>query len=111
MNREEILLKSQQENKNQDLYEKEVMVKAGNVAAITVTILASFFFVVQIVVGLGVNLGLYALVFSILAAGFIVKSLYLKRRHEVFVAIMYVALTVLCSVGHIYHLVTASTIL
>ncbi|MFT3984148.1 MAG: DUF6442 family protein [Lachnospiraceae bacterium] len=111
MNKEEVLAKSRSENKEQDLYEKEVMIKAGNAAAITAAIVASIFFIIQILVGLGMNYGLYAIVFAILTAGFIVKSIYLKRRHEIIVAMIYMTFTLFFSISHIYHLIVTSTIL
>lgn len=111
MNKEEILAKSRKENKDQDIYEKEVLKLGGNAGAVTAAILATIFFVVQILVGGGMNYGLYAIVFSVSATGFTVKAIKLKRKHEIVVAIMYIILTLLSSTAHIYNLITASTIL
>ncbi|MDD2427586.1 MAG: DUF6442 family protein, partial [Eubacteriales bacterium] len=63
MNKEEILAKSRAENKNQDVFAKEVSRIGGNVAAAVAAILATIFFVIQILVGSGTNYGLYAIVF------------------------------------------------
>ena len=111
MNKEEILEKSRMENKNQDIFEKEVMKEGGNIGAIVAMILATIFFVIQIFVGGGMNYGLYAVVFSIFASGFVVKAIRLKRKHEIFVAFMYVIAVLLFSVAHIYQLISSSTIL
>lgn len=111
MNKAEILAKSRKENKNQDFYEKEVLKLGGYVGAVAAIILATIFFIVQIVVGEGMHYGLYAIVFSVLGAGFVVKALNLKRRHEIIVAILYIIATLLLSVAHIYNLINASTIL
>lgn len=111
MNKEEILEKSRKENKNQDIFEKEVMREGGNIGAIVAAILATIFFVIQILVGEGMNYGLYAVVFSIFAAGFVVKAIRRKRRHEIAVAILYIIATLMFSAAHIYQLFAASTIL
>jgi hypothetical protein len=111
MNKDEILKISRKENKNQDVYEKEVMREAGNIGAIVAVILVTIFFVIQIVVGEGMNYGLYAVAFSVPATGFIVKAVRLKRKHEIFIAVIYVIAVLLFSFAHIYQLVTTSTIL
>lgn len=111
MNKKEILERSRKENKNQDIFEKEVLQQGGNVGAMTAAILATVFFVIQIFVGKGMNYGLYAVVFSIPSAGFVVKAIRLKRRHEVIVAAIYIIATLMFSAAHIYNLITASLIL
>lgn len=111
MNKEEILKKSRLENKNRDLFEKEVFREGGNIGAVVAVALATIFFVIQIVVGEGMNYGLYAVVFSVLAAGFTVKAIRLKRKHELVVAIVYIVATLLFSIAHIHQLITTSTIL
>lgn len=111
MNREEILEKSRTENKNQDVYEKEVIRDAANYGACAAGILATIFFVIQIFVGGGMNYGLYAVVFAIPAAGFIYKAIRLRRRHEIVVACIYAVATLMFSAAHIYNLITSSVIL
>lgn len=107
MEREEILAQSRKENKEQDLYEQEV-IKTGNNIAITVAAcLATIFFIIQILTGGGMNYGLYAVLFSMLATTFIVKVIRLKRKHEIFVAVLYSAMTILSSIAHILNLVSA----
>ncbi len=108
MDRNEILAKSREENKNRDVHEKEVLIEGGNIGAITAVVLSTIFFVVQILLGKGMNYALYAVVFSILAASFIVKAVKLKRKHEIAVAVIYVLLTILLSIGHIYYLMGTS---
>lgn len=93
MNKEEILEKSRKENKNQDIYEKEVLKIGGNAGAVTSMILATIFFIVQILVGEGMNYGLYAIVFSVSATSFTVKAIKLKRKHEIAAAIAYITIT------------------
>lgn len=111
MNKEEILEKSRMENKNQDVYEKEVLKQGGNIAAIVAAILATVFFVIQILLGEGMNYGLYAIVFSIPATGFVVKAICMKRKHEIAIAAIYLLAALAFSAAHIYQLFTSSTIL
>ncbi len=108
MTKEEILEKSRQENKQQDVYEKEVLREGGNVGAIAASALATVFFIVQIFLGGGMNYGLYAVVFSIVAANFTVKAIHLKRRHEIALAAFYIIFTLMLSAAHIYNLATAA---
>ena len=111
MNREEILAASRKENKNQDVYEKEVVVQGNRYACIAAAILATAFFVIQIFTGGGMNYGLYAVVFAMPMAGFWVKYAKLHKKHELFVDICYTAVVLLFSAAHIYGLFSASTIL
>jgi hypothetical protein len=111
MNKEEVLEISRRENKNRDVYEKEVLKEGGNIGAIIAVIMATIFFVIQIAVGGGMNYGLYAVVFSVPATGFVVKAIRLKRRHEIVIAVIYTLCVLLFSFTHIYQLISTSTIL
>ncbi len=111
MNKEEVLEKSRRENNNRDIYENEVLREGGNIGAIVAAILAAIFFIVQIMLGGGQNYGLFAVVFSIPAASFVVKAVRLRRKHEIAIAILYVFTTLAFSLAHIWQLVKASMIL
>lgn len=111
MNREEILEKSRKENKNKDIYEKEVILKGSNAGAITGAILATIFFMIQIFLGEGINYALYSIVFAMNGATFVVKSIHLKRKHEVLIAIMYLALALIFATAHIIQLFDTCKIL
>jgi hypothetical protein len=111
MNKEEILAKSRKENKNQDVFEKEVVRDAGNIGAVVAVVLATVFFVIQIFLGEGMNYGLYAIVFSVPATGFTVKAIRMKRKHEIVVAALYAIAALGFSAAHICNLFTSSRIL
>lgn len=111
MNKEEILEKSRAENRNKDIYEKEVLKQASTSAVIVMMILAASFFVVQIFVGGGTNWGIWALVFSANMTTFWVKYINLHREHELVIAITYTIFVSTCSIGHIYDLIVSSAIL
>lgn len=105
MNREDILAKSRNENKNQDFFEKEVMRDGGSCASIAAALLAAILFIVQVLIGCGANYGLFAVVFSIPAVNFTVKYAKLRKKHELFAAICYILLVLLCSFAHVYSLI------
>ena len=111
MNKDELLERSRRENKNQDIYEKEVIIKGNRYACIAAAVLATIFFVIQIFVGGGINYGLYAVVFSMPMAGFWMKYAKLRKKHELLVAICYTVGVLLFSAAHIYQLISASQIL
>lgn len=111
MNREEVLERSRHENKNQDVYEKEVVKEGANAGAITAALLATVLFATQIFLERGANFALYAVALSIPAATFIVKAIRLRRRHEIVVAILYAAGTLAFSAAHICRLVAGAAIL
>jgi len=111
MNKEEILEKSRNENKNQDIYEKEILKNGTNIGAGVAAVLATVFFIIQIFVGKGMNYGLYAIVFSIPATEFVVKAVKLKRKHEIIISVLYVIAVILFSAAHIYNLFTATAVL
>ena len=111
MDKDEILAKSRAENKNQDVYEKEVLKQANVYAMIVLLVIATVFVVVQIVTGGGLNYGLYALVFSGNMTVSWVKFWKLKQKTVLPLAIMHTLLVLALSGCHIYQLIASSTIL
>ncbi|MDE6168084.1 MAG: hypothetical protein K2G28_06460 [Acetatifactor sp.] len=105
MDKGEILERSRKENKNQDIYEKEVLKEGNSATVLTIFILATIFFIVQIFTGGGINYGLYALVFSGNMATFWVKWFRLRRKHELAIAALYTLFVLALSTSHIYNLV------
>lgn len=108
MKKEEILNKAKEENKSEDLYEKEVLVKAGNYGAIVAVSLATIFFIIQIFAGKGMNYGLYAIVFSITATNFTYKYIKLRQKHELYLSIFYILFVLLLSVVYIINIINSS---
>ena len=108
MNREEILEKSRKENKNQDVYEQEVLKQSNEVAAFVMVLLAAVFWLAQIFTGGGTNYSLWALVMAQNMTTSWVKYVKLRRRFELVFAILYTVAVILASADHIYKLVTAS---
>lgn len=111
MDRDEILAKSRAENKNQDVYEQEVLKQAGQTAIVVQMILAAVFFAIQVITGGGINWGLWALVVSSNMTFSWVKYIKLRRKSELGLAIAYTALVAVMSGYHICSLIFSSSIL
>lgn len=111
MNKEAILAASRKENKNQDIYEKDVIIKGNQYACAASAFLATLLLVIQIFTGGGINYGLYAIVFAMPMTGFWYKYAKLRKRHELFLAIGYTLIVLLFSAKHIQGLLSASAIL
>ena len=108
MNKDEILAKSRAENKNKDVYEQEVLKQASRSAVVVQMVLATIFFVTQILVDKGINCGLWALVFSTSMTINWVKYIKLRHRQELITAIVYTVFVSVMSVYYIYNLITSS---
>lgn len=106
INKEEILARSRKEHKEKDLFKIEVERNAGNVGSITGTLLATFLFVTQSVLGDGMDFGLYAIIFSIPAAGFVIKAIRMKRKRDIVFSIIYSLVTLILSAVHISNLLS-----
>lgn len=111
MRKEEILERSRNENRNADLYEKEVLIQAGNMGGGVGAITCAVLFVAQVLLGGGTNCGLWAVMISIQAATFAVKAVKLRRKHEIVLAIVDTLLALALAALHIHSLITSSAIL
>lgn len=109
--KEEILAKSRLENKDKDLFVKEVEIKAGNTAAFAAVLLATLFFVVQILVGGGMNYGFYAIVFSVQATGKTFKAIRIKCKNDITFSAIYIIITLMLTSIFISDLINKSVIL
>ncbi|MDQ0168309.1 hypothetical protein J2S11_004271 [Bacillus horti] len=97
--------KSRKENKDRDLYEIEVQLHAGSIGSTTGIILATLLFVTQILIGEGFDFGLYAVIISISAAGFIFKAFRMRRKRDIVLATIYGLATIILTVAHILKLI------
>lgn len=105
MNKDDILAKSRKEHKDKDLFQMEINTNAATIGSITATILATVFFVTQHLLGGGWNLALYAVILAIGAATFVTKGIFMKRRKDLVLAVIYTLGTLVLSTIHIYSLV------
>ncbi len=104
MNKDDILLQAQTENRGRDMADMEAQKKGAYVAYFAGILLIILVCVAEGVVLGRLNCGGAAVVFAMGFTAFLIKYLTLRKRHELFVALLYGALTVLCLVLWILQL-------
>ena len=108
MQKEEILAKSREENKEKDLYEIDMQINAGHLSSLVAVMLGTIFFVTQSVTGGGFNFGVYAIVLALGAVRVIVKAVRMRRKRDIAIAVIYTAVTLALSVSHMAQLISAA---
>lgn len=106
MDKEEILEKSRKENKNQDLYEKDVVKTSSLIGALVTAVLCAAFTIFELCIGAKGAMGFEAIIFTLLAAQFIYKAAKLKRKHEIACAVMYTLSAACFTVAYIISMVS-----
>ena len=94
MDRNEILAQSRKENKNKDLAELEAVKKASNIASRVGMLVCCLIAVLEVIFTSRVNYASWTIYFSILGTLFLVKYLSLRKRHELLMTILCLALFV-----------------
>ena len=89
MEKEEILKKAQKENKGKDLAELDVMRKATNIAYMAGGLFIIAILIVNLIVTGVFQYGVLGGLFFMVATAFIYKYIHLRKRHELFVSIIY----------------------
>lgn len=105
MNKDEILKASRKENKNKDLAEIEVMLRAGSHAG-RVGALACC--LISLLSSMLAHIMLYSpwiIYFSIVATQWFVRFIGMKRKSDLVLAILFLCLTVLAFVGFVRRLI------
>ena len=102
MKKEEILEASRKENKNRDIYEKEVENKAGTNALVAMIVLTFIYFTYEIMSGKGTNYALYSLLtlYNTVFYGGKAIKLETRRKLNAFTAIIWGLLTVTLILGY-----------
>lgn len=111
MNREEILAKSREENKNQDLVKEETSKKASIVATIVVSVMAAIYFVAGIVLQGIFNYGFISIAAAINAVLNLFDGVKLKKKTSIVAGCIWLVLAVVAAVSYFCFLVKTSTIL
>ena len=109
MNKEEILERSRQENKNKDIYVNEINVKGGNIATIVGLILTTIIFISEVLLGFGINYGLYGIVFSVTGTSNLYRAIKLNKNKVI--PIFTLIISIIFIIVHIYNLISKSTII
>lgn len=104
MNKEEILEASRRENKNQDVVEAEVIKQGSQIAYLIGCLMCGVICLLQNIFTDTINWGCWVVNFSILGTVFLVKSIKLKKRHEILLTILYYGFTVFFAVGFAFSL-------
>ena len=104
MNKEEILAKSKQENHGQDIVNLEVSRASMLFGWITAVCLLAVVAVVEALVYDRMNNGIFFAVMAGCSAIFINKYLKLRKRHELYITIVYVFATIAFFVAWIIQL-------
>lgn len=108
MKKEDILEKSRKENKNKDIAELEVIYRASNIAGRVGMLVCCVIVVLEIIFTGQPNLSSWAIYFSILGTLMLVKYIKLRRRHELWIAILYIACFILFFIAYVLKLTGAS---
>ncbi len=102
MNKEEILQASRNENQNKDIYELEVILKGQRIGGlISIGLAFTFMIVERVLLDIGMNYAYFAIVLSAVAGLWIYKAAKLKKKHEIFLALLWTGLTAYALVMYI----------
>ena len=99
MTKEEVLEKSQKENKGKDLYESEVLRRGMRIAfLISLFTVLALCTVEWFVLKKEPNYGYVLIVFSAASGLWIYKLIHMKKKHEIIPAVFWTAIAVYCLV-------------
>ena len=104
MNKEEILAKSKKENHGQDIASLEVSKASMLFGWITAVCMLAFVAVVEALVHDRMNSGIFFAVMAGCSAIFINKYLKLRKRHELYIAVVYIIAAIAFLVSWILQL-------
>lgn len=105
MDKEEILRRSRAENKDQDLYAKEVQREGNSLAAGAAIILAAIFFILEEILGYGFNFSYYAIIAAFLATFQYSQWKITKEPRKRNFAILFAVLCLFSAIIHIIDLI------
>ncbi len=94
MDKEEILARSREENKDRDFVEAEALAKASTIALGAGLIVGGLLSVLHAIFADKPDYGIWTVYFSVLATTMIVKFVKLRRRHEMAIGLIYLGFCV-----------------
>ena len=94
MDKEEILAKSREENKDRDFVEAEALAKANSIALSVGVIMCGVLSVLHAVFADTPDFSVWTVYFSVLGAIMLVKYVKLRRRHELAFGLLYLGFCV-----------------
>jgi uncharacterized membrane protein HdeD (DUF308 family) len=104
MNKEEILKRSRQENKNKDLAEMQLQKNAYALACGIMSILAGIFMLVEALADKGLNLSYFALILTVYASVSWYKYAIKRQRNDLLLSLLYTIAAALCTLSYLISL-------
>lgn len=111
MNKEEILAKSRQDNKDKDLYELEVNKKASEIGSISGIIICAVLYAAEVMVCGTQNYGLWSIIAAVVAGTYLYSGIKIKSKKRIVIGIIWTVVAVIAIVTAIVNIFTTSTIL
>ncbi|MGT2832487.1 DUF6442 family protein [Streptococcus halotolerans] len=108
MNKEEILSRSRKELKNYDLVEMQTSYQAGNIAGRVGTTMCVL---ISVIAGILTNqyiVSPWIIYFSILGTNWLVRFIKLKRKTDLLVSLIFIALTIILFIVQVNQLMDVS---
>ena len=105
MNKDDILEMSRKENRGQDLFVAKVNESSATISSIIATLFATVLFIVQCLVKGEYNLALYSVMLVIGAATFTSKAVFLKRKRDIVLAILFSIATLAVTAVYLYQMI------
>jgi preprotein translocase subunit SecY len=96
MDRNDILEKSRKENRNMDERERDALAKAGQRATAVGGIVCAFIIIFESIVSDFVSLSTWAVYLSMTGTTLLVKYSILRRKHELLLSLLELALAIIC---------------
>lgn len=105
MDKDEILKKSREENKDRDFVEEAVLAKANSIALCVGIMMCGIISLLKgILTEKGTEPAVWTVYFSVLATTMLVKFAKMRRRHELLLGLLYLAFCVTFFVFYLHDL-------
>lgn len=105
MDKNEILKKSREENKNRDFVEEAALAKANTIALAVGMMMCGIVSILRaLLTEKGTEPAVWAVYMSVLATTMLVKFFKLRRRHELLLGLLYLAFCVIFFVFYLHDL-------
>lgn len=106
MDKEKVLQASRNENKNKDIYELEVISKAQRIGGlIAISIAFALILIERVILEKDMNYGYFLIIISAGMGLWCYKALKLKRKHEMFLAVLWTVLTIYGAAMVVLHFI------
>lgn len=104
MDKDEILSKSREENKNSDIFDFEVQKKAAGFAVYSVAILSLLISIIEKIITKQNHFECWIVFFGMTSVIFFYKFIKMGKKHELFVFIFYFVMFILSWICFIFQL-------